>query len=143
MASWSHPRIENPDCRMDRTEEIAAEAKAAFERRRDTYPQLVAARKIDADEARQDIEAWRAIAKDWLWRATGQGEPARRLTIDARIDALDTAIARWLTMVDAKAGSMSKAENEQGALLCAMRCWAEKERADYLRPFPTTERQAA
>lgn len=129
MPDWSHPRLANPACRITApSEDIAAEAHAAFTRRRDTYPQLVQAKQMPADDARADLEAWRAIAKDWQWIATGEGEPAGQDSIDARIDALDTAIARWIERADRTGWRMSEDENEQGALLCAMRIWAGRER---------------
>lgn len=130
MTDWSHPRLENPACRIDApSEDIAAEARAAFERRKDTYPQLVSGKHMLADEARADLESWRAIAKDWHWIATGEGEPAGPDSLDARIAALDTAIARWIERADRTGWkSMSEDDNEQGALLCAMRGWAEREK---------------
>ncbi len=130
MPDWTHPRIANPECRLDRFEDIAAEARAAFERRKDTYPIMVSSGSLDADEARDDLEAWRAIAKGWRHIATGEGEMARRLTLSARIEALDTAIGRWFAMID-QSGAPSEKEAEQCALLCALRIWAGRERAYY------------
>lgn len=127
MTTWSHPRIANPECRIDATDDIAAEARAAFARRRDTYPQLVQAGRLTADDARDDIEGWRAIAKDWHWVATGEGTPADGTTLDLRTAALDMAIARWFDRHDDRRGS-GEAEMEQLALLCAMRIWAKRER---------------
>jgi hypothetical protein len=129
MTDWSHPRLANPACRLNApSEDIAAEARAAFERRRDTYPQMVQAKQLLADDARADLEAWRAIAKDWHWIATGNGEPAGPETLEARTAALDTAIARWIERADRQGGRMTDEENEQVALLCAMRIWAGRER---------------
>lgn len=127
MAAWTHPRIANPACRKDATDEIAAEARAAFQRRRDTYPHLVQAGQITADEARDDLEGWRAIAKDWHWITSGEGDPATSDTRDSRIASLDTAISRWFNQLDRNGGTPTEAESEQLALLCAMRWWAERE----------------
>lgn len=136
-ADWSHPRIQNPACRIDApSEDIASAAKAAFERRRDTYPQLVQAKQISADDARADLEGWRAIAKDWRWIAFGEGEPAGTDTLDARIAALDTAISRWFAQIDAKGGQPSEAEREQCELLCAMRWWAQADRNSFHLDHP-------
>lgn len=129
MTDWTHPRIANPDCCRDRWDEIADQARAAFSRRRDTYPQLVQAGQITADEARDDLEGWRAIAKDWRWIATGDGEPATRDTLTARIAALDTAIARWFSQLEQNGGKPTEAEREQIAMIAAMRWWAEREHA--------------
>ncbi len=127
MTDWSHPRIANPDCAINDTDQIADEARAAYSRRRTSYPDLVKSGRIAADDARADLEAWRSIAKDWQWIAFGEGEPANLMTLHARIAALDTAIARWLDMVAENGGQMSEADGQQGAHLCAMRWWAERE----------------
>ncbi len=129
MPDWVHPRIENPACRLFAFDEIATEARAAFLRRRDTYPLLVSGGTLSADDAREDIEAWRAIAKGWQHITTGEGEMARRLTLASRLAALDGAISRWFDMID-QSGSPIQRELEQCALLCAMRIWAGRE-ADY------------
>lgn len=143
MADWTHPRIANPDCATDDIEDIAAEARAAYRRRRASYPDLVKAGRIPADEARADLAAWRAIAKDWHWIAYAEGEPATGDSLVDRMAALDTAIGRWLDIVNENGGVMSKAENAQGALLCAMRWWAERERpsmsaAQHIRDIAAT-----
>ena len=128
MNDWTHPRIANPACLMLEHDEIAAEARAAFTRRRDSYADLIKAGRITADDARADLGAWRAIAKDWTWIAFGEGQPATGETLIERMDALDTALARWFEIIDANGGQMTAAEDLQGALLCAMRWWAERER---------------
>jgi len=109
------------------SEDVAAVALAAYQRRRDTYPQLVQAGQITADEARADLEGWRAIAKDWRWIHTGEGERTTRLTLDSRTAALDTAISRWLIRHD-ETGGASEEETEHLAMLCCMRAWAARER---------------
>jgi len=128
MKDWAHPRIANPDCAIHSINGIAAEARAAYSRRRASYPELIKAGRISTDDARSDLEAWRAIAKDWHWIAKGEGEPADAESLTGRMAALDTAIARWIDLISESGGRMSPAENEQGALLCAMRWWAERER---------------
>lgn len=128
MTDWTHPRIENPACCNNATDEIAAEARAAFNRRKDTYPLLVSGGTITAEEARDDLEAWRAIAKDWHWIAFGEGEPATRVTLISRIAALDTAINRWFTQLDGHGQPPSEAEIDQLFFLAAMRWWAEREK---------------
>jgi len=147
MPDWTHPRIANPTCRINATNEIAAEARAAFTRRKDTYPMLVSGGTLTAEDARDDLEGWRAIAKGWHFIATGEGEMARRLTLPARLLSLDTALSRWFQMID-QSGAPTAAELEQCALLCAMRIWTGREadfyaagnllwsRADMLGLFP-------
>lgn len=135
--TWSHPRFANADAAIEDSDGIAAEARAAFERRRDTYPQLVQAGSITVDDARDDLEAWRAIAKDWRWIALGEGEPATSDSLDARIAAIDTAIGRLLDQIDRFGGALSEANAQQAGHLCAMRIWAERERtapaSDHIR----------
>lgn len=128
MTGWTHPRIANPACRLTATDEIAAEAHSAYTRRRIAYPDLVKAGTISADDARADLEAWRAIAKDWQWVALGEGQRAGHDTLTARIAALDTAISRWLEDIDRNDGHMPEDVAERGALFCAMRWWADAER---------------
>lgn len=128
MKDWTHPCIANPDTAIHDDDDIAAEARAAYSRRRASYPDLIKAGRILPDQARADLEAWRAIAKDWHWICTGEGEPATGDSLADRIAALDTAISRWLDMVSENGGQMTAAENRQGAHLCAMRWWAERER---------------
>lgn len=128
MTDWSHPRIANPAAALEvASETLAAEARAAFRRRVETYPRAVEAGTITAEEARADIEAWRAVARDWHYIAFGEGEPARRDTLAGRTAALDTAIARWLDQVDRHGGTPTEAENEQGLCLCALRIWSYRE----------------
>ncbi|MDD3800094.1 MAG: hypothetical protein PHE36_13055 [Novosphingobium sp.] len=128
MTDWTHPRIANPAHAIHDTDDIAAEARAAYTRRRDSYPDLVKAGRIAADDARTDLDAWRAIAKDWNWIAFGEGDPASPGTLADRIAALDIAIGRWLDMVAENGGQWTDAEDRQGLALCAMRWWAERER---------------
>lgn len=128
MMDWSHPNIANPADAIHDTDDIAAEARAALSRRRASYPDQVKNGRISADEARADLEAWRAIAKDWHWIAFGEGLPASPDTLADRIVALDTAIGRWLERVSQNGNRMSDEDSQQGTLLCAMRWWAERER---------------
>lgn len=127
MTDWTHPRIANPEAFCDENDAMAAAARAAFVRRRDTYAQLVRTKQISAEEAREDLEGWRAIARDWHWIADGEGEPATAATHALRIAALDTAIARWFDQYDRHSGSASDAEMEQLGLIVAMRWWAQRE----------------
>lgn len=128
MKDWSHPHIANPADAIHDTDDIAAEARAALSRRRASYPDQVKNGRIPADDARADLEAWRAIAKDWHWIAFGEGQTASPDTLADRIVALDTAISRWLEKVSQSGNRTSDEDGQQGTLLCAMRWWAERER---------------
>lgn len=131
MKDWTHPRLQHVDCSIHETDDIAEEARAAYKRRYASYPDLVKAGRIPADEARADLEGWRAIAHDWRWIAWGEGEPATGESIELRIAALDTAITRWLEMVSDGGAGFYPEDERQGALLCAMRWWAERERVGF------------
>lgn len=128
MTDWHHPRIENPAESIDETDEIAEEALAAFSRRKEGYPEAIRLGRISEAAASDDLKAWREIARDWRWIAYGDGEPAGYSTLKARIKALDIAIGRLLAAADENCGILTDQQSRQGALLCAMRWWAERER---------------
>lgn len=128
---WTHPRLENVDAAKDAWDDLAEEAQAAYQRRYASYPDLVKAGRIDAVEARADLLAWRAIAKDWRWIAHGDGAPADYTTMEARMKALDTAIERWLELIASGDRHLYPRDFRQGEALCAMRWWAERERASF------------
>ena len=132
-SNWQHPRIANPEAGIDDRIGIAAEAAAALARRRTTYPDLVTGGKLDAAVAEADLGAWQAISQDWRWIAVGDGAPADRATLAARIDALDTAIDRFFTAMDRSghtATSLGFGQREQITRIAAMRWCAQAE----LRP---------
>jgi hypothetical protein len=112
---------------------MASEAAAALKRREETYPALVAAGKLDAGAAEADLAAWREIAADWHWIATGEdGEPDYHdmyCSRTARIAALDTAIDRFFTGMDRSGGAarLPLTARRQITRLAAMRWWAERE----------------
>lgn len=125
---WTHSKLENPDVSIHETDFIADEAMDAFRRRRETYPDHVKAGTITQADARADLAAWREIAKDWRWIAYGDGEPAGPDTLELRIQALDNAIERLLAASQRNYGQFTERQARQGALICAMRWWAERER---------------
>ena len=125
---WTHPKLANPDVSIHEGEAIAEEAIAAYRRRRETYPEHVREGRIPEAEAKADLAAWREIARDWRWIEYGDGEPAGSDTLEARIRALDTAIERLIEASDRNYGEFTTDQARQGALICAMRWWAERER---------------
>jgi hypothetical protein len=136
MADWSHTMIPAawldpaPDAEQSAIHEydaLAFEARAAFRRRRASYPELVKAGRLSAEDARADLEAWQAISRDWRWVAYGEGEPATAVTLQSRIAALDTAIARWLDLIAGNGGGATLEDTCQGQALAAMRWWAQRE----------------
>lgn len=136
MTGWTHPRLAKPAAFKDEWQGMADEAAGALERRRKSFPQAISDGRLDADDAQAEIAAWEIIAADWRWIATGEGTPADATSLMARIDALDTAIARLFEAIDqqiARRGAPMDSTSEQGALLVAMRWWAEIERTEPLR----------
>lgn len=72
------------------------EAQSALQRREEQYPPLVAAGKLDAGAAEQEIFVWRGIVADW--RDVVEGGPAAsidRSTLSAKIDALAESVRRF------------------------------------------------
>lgn len=146
MSLWSHPRIEDAFAARNEWAPIAHEAVLALARRQAGYPTAVDNGQIDKDVAAADIAAWQAIVDDWNWISAGPAEPVSgrdfpahfaqieansAQTINARIDALDTAIDRFFVKYDqadrhASPGQIG-AMRGQVTLLAAMRCWAECE----------------
>lgn len=135
---WSHPRIELPREALNDRMGMAAEAASALARRKQSYPALVQAGKMEAKLADADIAAWQAIADDWHWIATGQtldGDSAQpdsralHTSLPARIIALETAIGRFFGVMDRSGGAqgVSLAQQQQITRLAAMRWWAEFE----------------
>jgi hypothetical protein len=127
QSDWCHPRIINPEAAKTFWSEIASEANKALWRRRDAYPAQVSAGKMSDEDAAKDIAAWAEIARDWDWICTGIGAPASCETLDDRIAALDTAIARYFQVIDTSAVVIDEVL-VQGSMLAAMRWWAERER---------------
>ena len=147
MSLWSHPRIENAFAARNEWAAMAHEAVMALTRRQESYPTAVDNGHIEKDVANTDIAAWQAIVDDWNWISAGPAEqvsgsefPAHFAaleakafqTINARIDALDTAIDRFFTKYDhadsrhASPGQIGEMRR-QVTLLASMRCWAECE----------------
>lgn len=146
MSLWSHPRIDNPFAARNEWSAIAHEAVLALARREAGYPVAIDNGHIDKDVAYADIAAWAAIVDDWNWISAGPVEPVSgndfaahygvlvtqaATTLEARIDALDTAIERFFTKYDQADRSASPMQigalRGQVTLLAAMRCWAECE----------------
>ncbi|OJW58049.1 MAG: hypothetical protein BGO57_12425 [Sphingomonadales bacterium 63-6] len=140
MKDWSHPRLQNVDAAKDDWDDLAAEAQAAYQRRYASYPDLVKLGRISAEDARADLLAWRAIARDWHWIAYGDGEPADCNTLEQRMKALDTAVERWIDFAANEGGSLFPADQRQGEAICAMRWWAERERTFFCHYHHARER---
>lgn len=83
----------DPDLLFDHAA-IRAAADAALDRRRKAYPALVEKQAMTASEAAEDIAAWQALADEWRWICTGEGEAPSSLTLFDRIEAADRALSR-------------------------------------------------
>lgn len=133
---WTHIRVANPAIAKDYWLEMADEAAAALSRRTKALPEMVQGGRISEEDAKAEIAAWGIIAEDWRWIATGEGTPADATSLPARIEALDTAIARLFDSIDhqtARRGAATDVTLQMGALLVGMRWWAEIERTEPLR----------
>lgn len=118
-------------------DQVAHEATAALFRRRDSYPTHVGNGKLDGDWAAADIAAWQAIADDAEWVASPVGETGARGTRDtlqARTAAIDTAIERYLVIVDPDRATDE--QKLQSACLAYMRLAVEAERRYYVGELP-------
>lgn len=137
MTDWTHPRLQNVAHAISHHDFIAEEALAAFNRRKQGYPELVRLGRMKRADAEADLHAWREIARDWRWIAGGEGQPAGPDTLSTRIAALDESLSRLIAAADEAGGGFTKEQDEQCGLLCAMRWWAERERthpaADHAR----------
>lgn len=73
---------------------LLANAQAALDRRRATYPGLVEKQAMSPADAASDIAAWELIAAEWHWIRTGEGSAPASWTRHDRIDAVDLALQR-------------------------------------------------
>ena len=77
-------------------EHLRDQCATALDRRRESYPAMIASGSIDEDAAARDIEGWQMLFLEWTWnclpRADGQrampyalgiSDAARALTLDA------------------------------------------------------------
>lgn len=104
---------------------LAAEAASAAARRREQYPALVAAGRIGADEAADEIRIWSAIAADWAWVAGHSGAamidgttPAERAQACAvSVGRFDRALAKAI----AQAPDAVRADCTEGRDLADLR----------------------
>lgn len=72
--------------------DLLAMAETMLASRRKRFPELVAAGKMDQTQADAAIAIYAAIAADWRWIYTGEGEPAHLSTLEARKAALDASL---------------------------------------------------
>jgi hypothetical protein len=151
IPAYTHPRIKGPIAACDEYHnhgQLAREAQAALQRRIETYPALIAAEKLDATKADNDIAAWRAIAADWQWIASGDGRELdfTHVGLNARIAALDTAIARFFHNWDRQRGgrniAMAQQEHHQISAYICMRAHAECEWNTGTHPLATARAAA-
>jgi hypothetical protein len=78
--------------------DLLAHARASLDRRERAYPEMVEKKRLAADLARRDIEAWRLLVAEWTWiacgpEAAGAALPPRESLFD-RIAAVDLGIER-------------------------------------------------
>jgi len=95
---WQSPDYQpdpNPAPLYAREDEaLLAHCRTALSRRQASYPAMIERGSIAPDLAARDIAAWEALAAEWLWIISGQGEPPQRQTLPDRVAALDLAKVR-------------------------------------------------
>lgn len=117
-------RCANADEQRHAWPDMASEAARQYWLRHDQYPGMIAAGQISEDDAAADIAVWQQIAQDWDWIATGKGTPASPDSLPARRAALDEALDRIIEQIGFRDTKQARA---RGAILAAMRWWAEVE----------------
>lgn len=88
-----HPEFGLPLFRHE-YEQLHAQCERAVARREKSYPDLVAAGRLEAQDADRDLAAWRELAAEWLWICTGTGELPSDATLANRIAAVELAADR-------------------------------------------------
>lgn len=72
--------------------DLLAMAQTMLAARQKRFPALVKAGKLKQADADAELAVFTAIAADWHWIVTGEGEPAPIDTLDARRAALDASL---------------------------------------------------
>lgn len=90
---WGQIETENPPRNIYDYDDLRAMADRLLASREKRFPALVAAGKMDAVEAEAELATFRAIAADWQWLCTGEGQAAPIATLGLRRAALDRSIA--------------------------------------------------
>lgn len=107
---------------------LAQESAAAWERRKQAFPQEVAADRMTPEQAQAELRAWAAIAKDWRWIHSGEGQPASAISLNARLEVLEAATLLIRQQMDSR--TIDADTEEQYAAIIALRYWAEEEEKD-------------
>lgn len=95
---------QSPDWRPDGSEdapasrhdwdELLEQCRSAVARRERAYPQLVRDGRMEAADARCDLDAWLQLAAEWHWIISGEGEAPGLHTLADRIAAVRLATER-------------------------------------------------
>ncbi len=93
LAVWQGIEADYPPRLRRDYPDLLAMAKSMLASRRERFPDLIAAGRIEADEAARQIALFEQIVADWRWICTGEGEPAPHHTIDDRREALDASLS--------------------------------------------------
>jgi len=75
-------------------DELHGQCLRAVARREELYPALIAAGRMDSEDADRDLVAWRELAAEWLWVCTGEGDLPHSATLPNRIAAIELAADR-------------------------------------------------
>lgn len=136
QARWpaqGSPAIETdyPPCLRDEHADLAAMADAMLASRRQRFPELVAAGKMEEAEALAEIKLFEQIAAHWQWMRTGQGQPAPRITIVERCQALDRSL-RTIAEIAGIRGGFDAELAHQAHCVIAMRWHFDRANSDRL-----------
>ena len=106
---------------------ILAMAGSMLAARQSRFPQTVAAGTLTRAEAEAQLATFAAIAADWRWIVTGEGQRAHLSTLQARRDALDASLDTIAAIARDERG-FSKPLTAQAQIVIAMRWHLEPER---------------
>jgi hypothetical protein len=73
---------------------LLEQCQSALASRQASYPDLIARRLIDVDDARADIAAWELLVAEWTWIVGGTGQLPPSYTIADRIMAVELSLDR-------------------------------------------------
>lgn len=138
---WGQIETENPPRNIYDYDDLRAMADRLLASREKRFPALIAAGKLDAVEAEAELSTYRAIAADWHWLCTGEGQPAPIATLGLRRAALDRSIAT-IAEIARDDGCFSKELAAQADAVIAMRWHLEPGRQTHVLAAITHEIRA-
>lgn len=125
---WQGIEAEDPPHRRHDYPELLAMAEELRDSRREKFPALVEAGRIDAGEAAAQLALFEQIAADWRWIVTGEGLCAQVSGGDsAKRDALDESL-RTIAGIAGRRGAFDQDLAEQAQRVIALRWHLDRDR---------------